>query len=149
MRSTGNTERRASTPNCGPTVNPSAANRSNGSCQHGIRARGPRRYRVCTTDSKHGLPVAANLLEQNFVADQPNQVWLADITYIPTSQGWLYLAVVIDLFTRKVVGWAMRQHMRAELTIAALTMAIQRQRPPAGLIHHSDRGSQLEFNRSS
>ena len=110
--------------------------------QHGIRARAPRRYRVCTTDSKHGLPVAANLLEQNFVADQPNQVWLADITYIPTSQGWLYLAVVIDLFTRKVVGWAMRQHMRAELTIAAHTMAIQRQRPPAGLIHHSDRGSQ-------
>jgi putative transposase len=110
--------------------------------QHGIRARAPRRYRVCTTDSKHCLPVAANLLEQNFVADQPNQVWLADITYIPTSQGWLYLAVVLDLFTRKVVGWAMREHMRAELTIAALTMAIQRQRPPAGLIHHSDRGSQ-------
>jgi transposase InsO family protein len=93
--------------------------------------------------------VAANLLDQNFVADQPNQVWLADITYIPTSEGWLYLAVILDLFTRKVVGWAMRDHMRAELTIAALTMAIQRQRPGAGLIHHSDRGSQLEFNRSS
>src|SRR4029453_1627616 len=117
--------------------------------QHGLRARVPRRYRVCTTDSKHSLPVAANLLEQNFVADQPNQVWLADITYIPTSEGWLYLAVILDLFTRKVVGWAMREHMRAELTIAALTMAIQRQRPAAGLIHHSDRGSQLEFNRSS
>jgi putative transposase len=110
--------------------------------QHGIRARAPRRYRVCTTDSKHSLPVAANLLEQNFVANQPNQVWLADITYIPTSEGWLYLAVILDLFTRKVVGWAMREHMRAELTIAALTMAIQRQRPAAGLIHHSDRGSQ-------
>jgi putative transposase len=110
--------------------------------QHGIRARAPRRYRVCTTDSKHSLPVAANLLEQNFVANQPNQVWLADITYIPTSEGWLYLAVILDLFTRKVVGWAMRQPMRAELTIAALTMAIQRQRPGAGLIHHSDRGSQ-------
>ena len=109
--------------------------------QHGLRARAPRRYRVCTTDSKHCLPVAANLLEQNFVADQPNQVWLADITYIPTSEGWLYLAVILDLFTRKVVGWAMRDHMRAELTIAALTMAIQRQRPGAGLIHHSDRGS--------
>ena len=117
--------------------------------QHGLRARAPRRYRVCTTDSKHSLPVAANLLDQNFVADQPNQVWLADITYIPTSEGWLYLAVILDLFTRKVVGWAMRDHMRAELTIAALTMAIQRQRPGAGLIHHSDRGSQLEFNRSS
>jgi putative transposase len=117
--------------------------------QHGLRARAPRRYRVCTTDRKHSLPVAANLLDQNFVADQPNQVWLADITYIPTSEGWLYLAVILDLFTRKVVGWAMRDHMRAELTIAALTMAIQRQRPGAGLIHHSDRGSQLEFNRSS
>jgi transposase InsO family protein len=101
---------------------------------------------VCTTDSKHCLPVAANLLEQNFVADQPNQVWLADITYIPTSEGWLYLAVILDLFTRKVVGWAMRDHMRAELTIAALTMAIQRQRPGAGLIHHSDRGSQGGIN---
>ena len=109
--------------------------------RHGLRARAARRYRVCTTDSKHCLPVAANLLEQNFVADQPNQVWLADITYIPTSEGWLYLAVILDLFTRKVVGWAMRDHMRAELTIAALTMAIQRQRPGAGLIHHSDRGS--------
>ena len=74
--------------------------------------------------------------------DRPNQVWLADITYVPTSEGWLYLAVVLDLFTRKIVGWAMRDHMRAELTIAALTMAIQRQNPPPGLIHHSDRGSQ-------
>ena len=110
--------------------------------QHGIRARAPRRYRVCITDSKHSLPVAANLLEQNFVADRPDQVWLADITYIPTSEGWLYLAVILDLFTRKVVGWAMRDHLRAELTIAALTMAIQRRRPTAGLIHHSDRGSQ-------
>ena len=77
-----------------------------------------------------------------FVTDQPNQVWLADITYIPTREGWLYLAVILDLFTRKVVGWAMREHMRAELTIAALTMAIQRQRPGASLIYHSDRGSQ-------
>jgi transposase InsO family protein len=122
--------------------------------QHGIRAQRPRRYRVCTTDSKHCLPVAANLLEQNFAADRSDQVWLADITYIPTSEGWPYLAVILDLFTRKLVGWAMREHMRAELTIAALKspaahMAIQRRRPGAGLIHHSDRGSQLEFNRSS
>ena len=109
---------------------------------HGIRARVPRRYRVCTTDSKHSLPVAPNLLDQNFVADRPSRVWLADITHIPTAEGWLYLAVILDLFTRKVVGWAMRDHMRAELTIAALTMAIQRRRPRAGLIHHSDRGSQ-------
>ena len=140
MPSTGNdTGRRASTPNCEPRVKPSAARGSSESMrQHGLRARAPRRYRVCTTDGKHSLPVAANLLDQNFVADQPNQVWLADITYIPTSEGWLYLAVILDLFTRKVVGWAMRDHMRAELTIAALTMAIQRRRPGAGLIHHSD-----------
>jgi putative transposase len=110
--------------------------------RHGIRAQTPRRYRVCTTDSKHSLPVAANLLEQNFVAAKPDQIWLADITYIPTGEGWLYLAVILDLFTRKLVGWAMREHMRAELTIAALTMAIQRRRPGPGLIHHSDRGSQ-------
>jgi hypothetical protein len=89
--------------------------------QHGIRARRPRRYPVCTTDSKHCLPVAANLLEQNFVAHRPDQVWLADITYIPTSEGWLYLAVILDVFTRKVVGWAMREHMPAELTIARST----------------------------
>ena len=110
--------------------------------RHGIRAQAPRRYRVCTTDSKHSLPVAANLLDRNFVAEKPNQVWLADITYIPTGEGWLYLAVILDLFTRKVVGWAMREHMRAELTLAALTMAIQRRRPGPGLVHHSDRGSQ-------
>ena len=106
--------------------------------RHGIRASVPRRYRVCTTDSKHSLPVAANLLEQNFVAEKPDQIWLADITYIPTGEGWLYLAVILNLFSRKVVGWAMREHMRAELTMAALTMAIQRRRPGPGLIHHSD-----------
>jgi putative transposase len=110
--------------------------------RHGIRAHAPRRYRICTTDSKHSLPVAANLLDRNFVAEKPDQVWLADITYIPTGEGWLYLAVILDLFTRKVVGWAMRDHIRAELTIAALTMAIQRRRPGPDLVHHSDRGSQ-------
>jgi putative transposase len=72
--------------------------------RHGSRARSPRRYRVCTTDSKHSLPVAPNVLAQRFVADPPNRVWLADITYIPTGEGWLYLAAVLDLFTRKVVG---------------------------------------------
>ena len=110
--------------------------------RHGIRAHAPRRYRVCTTDSKHSLPVAANLLDRNFAAEKPDQIWLADITYIPTGEGWLYLAMILNLFTRKVVGWAMREHMRAELTIAALTMAIQRRRPGPGLMHHSDRGSQ-------
>jgi len=110
--------------------------------RHGIRAHAPRRYRVCTTDSKHALPIAANLLDRNFVAEKPDQIWLADITYIPTGEGWLYLAVILDLFTRKVVGWSMREHMRAELTMAALTMAIQRRHPGPGLVHHSDRGSQ-------
>ena len=105
---------------------------------HGIRGITPRRFRICTTDSHHDLPIAPNRLDQNFAAERPNQVWLADITYVPTKEGWLYLAVVLDLFTRKIVGWAMRGHMRAELTIAALTMAIQRQKPPAALIHHSD-----------
>ncbi len=97
---------------------------------------------MVTTDSNHGLPVADNLLAQTFLATRPNEIWLADISYIPTDEGWLYLAVVLDLFSRKVVGWAMRDHLRQELTIAALTMAIQRQRPARGLIHHSDRGSQ-------
>ena len=110
--------------------------------RQGIRAVTPRRFRVCTTDSRHDLPIAPNRLGQKFAAARPNQVWLADISYVPTSEGWLYLAVVLDLFTRKIVGWAMRDHMRAELTVAALTMAIQRQKPPPGLIHHSDRGSQ-------
>jgi putative transposase len=92
----------------------------------------------------HGQPSrsagAPNRLDQNFVAERPNQVWLVDISYVPTSEGWLYLAVVLD--TRKIVGWAMRDHMRTELTIAALTMAIHQQKPPPGLVHHSDRGSQ-------
>ena len=110
--------------------------------RHGIRAITQRRFRVVTTDSSHSLPVADNLLDQTFLATRPNEIWLADITYIPTDEGWLYLATVLDLFSRKVVGWAMRDHMRQELTTTALTMAIQRQRPGPGLIHHSDRGSQ-------
>src|SRR5215212_5456573 len=110
--------------------------------RHGIRAAASRRFRPTTTDSRHGLPVAPNLLEQRFVASAPNQVWLADITYVPTGEGWLDLAAVLDLATRKVVGWAMRDHLRSELATAALLMAIQRQRPAPGLTHHSDRGGQ-------
>jgi putative transposase len=106
--------------------------------RHGIRADAPRRYCICTTNTNRSLPVAANLVDRNFVAEKPDQVWLADITYILTVEGWLYLAVILDLFTRKVVGWAMREHRRVELTRAALTMAIQRRRPGTGLIHHSD-----------
>jgi putative transposase len=101
-----------------------------------------RRFRVCTTDSRHNFPIAENVLDRNFRAFRPNQKWVADITYIPTNEGWLYLAAIMDLCTRKIIGWAMRDHMRSELTLAALTMAIQRQRPGEGLIHHSDRGSQ-------
>ena len=110
--------------------------------QHGIRATASRRFRPVTTDSRHGLPVAPNLIEQRFAASAPNQVWLADITYVPTGEGWLYLAAVLDLATRKVVGWAMRDHLRSELATAALLMAIQRQRPAPSLTHHSDRGGQ-------
>ncbi|SMH62764.1 Transposase InsO and inactivated derivatives [Azospirillum lipoferum] len=110
--------------------------------RHGIRAQRPRAYRVCTTDSNHALPVAPNLLDRNFSPAAPNQVWLTDITYVPTDEGWLYLAVILDLFSRKAVGWAMRDHLRTELPLAALSMAVQRQRPTPGLLHHSDRGSQ-------
>lgn len=109
---------------------------------NGIRALAGRRFRPTTTDSRHHLPIAPNLLEQHFQAAAPNRIWLADITYIPTGEGWLYLAAVLDLATRKIVGWSMRDHMRTELTLTALLMAVQRQRPGEGLIHHSDRGSQ-------
>ena len=110
--------------------------------RYGIRAVTGRRFRPCTTDSRHPLPVAPNLLKQQFSASAPNRVWLADITYIATGEGWLYLAAILDLATRKIVGWSMRDHMRTELTLAALMMAAQRQRPGEKLIHHSDRGSQ-------
>lgn len=110
--------------------------------RHGIRAIMARPRRVRTTDSRHDLPIAPNLIARDFTAAAPNRVWLADITYIPTAEGWLYLAAVMDLFSRKIVGWAMRDHMQVELASAALTMAVNQQRPPAGLIHHSDRGVQ-------
>src|SRR6202048_2798391 len=109
---------------------------------HGIRAIMARPRRVRTTDSRHDLPIAANLLERNFTATAPNRIWLADITYIETVQGWLYLATVMDLYSRRIIGWAMADHLRAELPLAALRMAIAAQRPGAGPIHHSDRGVQ-------
>jgi putative transposase len=110
--------------------------------RHGIRAIMAAPRRVRTTDSRHDLPIAPNLIARDFTAEAPNRVWLADITYIPTAEGWLYLAAVMDLFSRKIVGWAMRDHMQVELASAALMMAIQQQQPQAGLIHHSDRGVQ-------
>ena len=85
---------------------------------------------------------APNRLDRNFAVERPNQVWLAGIAYVPSDEGWLTLAAVLDPCTRKIIGWAMRDRMRAELTTAALTMAVQRQKPPQGLIHHSGRGSQ-------
>jgi putative transposase len=108
----------------------------------GIRAIMARPHRVRTTDSHHDFPIAPNLLDRNFTAAAPNRIWLADITYIETDQGWLYLAAVMDLYSRKVVGWAMEDHLRTGLPLAALKMAVSAQRPGAGLIHHSDRGVQ-------
>jgi putative transposase len=110
--------------------------------RHGVRAIMARPRRVRTTDSRHDFPIAPNLLARNFSAAAPNRIWLADITYVETDQGWLYLAAVMDLYSRKIVGWAMCDHLRAELPLAALLMAISVQRPGAGLIHHSDRGVQ-------
>ena len=108
---------------------------------HGIRGRHKRRYKA-TTDSKHNLPVAENLLARDFTASGPNQVWSADITYLWTDEGWLYLAIVPDLFNREVVGWSLKPRMTADLVTDALTMGWFRRKPPPGLIHHSDRGSQ-------
>ena len=116
--------------------------------RHGIQGRRKRRA-PRTTDSKHALPIAPNLLDRRFTAAAPNRVWLADITCIPTNEGWLYLAVVLDLFSRRVVGWSMRETMPQELTITALQTAITNRRPGPGLVHHADRGGQLGFNWSS
>ncbi len=111
--------------------------------RHGVRGLIAQRQRVQTTDSRHAFPVAPNLLNRQFTATtKPNQVWLADLTYIATGEGWLYVAAIMDLHTRKIVGWSMRDHLRAELATSALMMATQRQQPGAGLVHHSDRGIQ-------
>jgi len=107
----------------------------------GIEVRHKKKFKV-TTNSNHKLPLFENLLERQFDVEQPNQVFASDITYIWTQEGWLYLAVVIDLYSRKVVGWSMSNRMTAQLVCDALTMAIWLRRPKAGLIHHSDRGSQ-------
>jgi putative transposase len=109
---------------------------------HGIRAIMARPRRVRTTDSRHDLPIAPNLLGRDFFAAAPNRIWLADITYVEIDQGWLDLATVLDLYSRRIVGWTMENHFRADLPLAALKMAISAQRPGAGLIHHSDRGVQ-------
>ena len=108
----------------------------------GIQAKSQRQFRVTTTDSNHTQPVAENILNREFTAQQRNQKWVADMTYIATLEGWLYLAAVIDLFTRKVVGWSMSERIDSRLVVDALEMAVSRELPDAGLVAHSDRGVQ-------
>jgi transposase InsO family protein len=117
---------------------------------HRIRAKGKRRFKV-TTDSNHDLPIAPNLLNREFNVSEPDKVWAGDITYIATDEGWLFLAVVIDLFSRQVVGWSLRHDMTRDIVIDALRMAWFKRHPSkqAGLIFHSDRGSQPGVNWSS
>ena len=100
------------------------------------------KFKVMTTDSEHEYPVAPNLLGQDFTTERPNEKWLSDITYIPTDEGWLYLALVMDLYSRRIIGWAMADNLERWLAIDALQMALDTRQPPPGLIHHSDRGSQ-------
>jgi putative transposase len=107
----------------------------------GLRAKQTKRYRSTTKRNKTH-PVAPNLLKRDFVAERPNEKWLSDITYIPTREGWLYLAAILDLYTRGIVGWAMSDRITSELTISALKMALRQHQPTPGLLHHSDQGSQ-------
>jgi len=111
-----------------------------------LKAKTPKRYRV-TTDSNHSYLVATNLVNRQFTVEAPNKVWTADITYLWTLDGWSYLAVILDLFSRQVVGWAVDKHMKVELVLDALRMAYWRRRPAPGLIHHSDRGIQYACHR--
>jgi len=107
----------------------------------GLKAKAPKRYKV-TTDSRHSFPVAPNILNRKFDVDKPDTFWTADITYVWTLEGWLYLAVVLDLYSRQIVGWAIDKRMKKQLALDALAMAYWRRKPPIGLLHHSDRGSQ-------
>lgn len=110
--------------------------------QHHLRSRLTRRFVIRTTDSRHAHPIARNLLQRRFHWERPNQAWCCDLTYVPTDEGWLYLAVVVDLCSRKVVGWSMADHLRSQLVEEALKMALAQRHPEAGVIHHSDRGVQ-------
>ena len=107
----------------------------------GLRARERRRFR-CTTDSRHGMAIRQNLLERQFTVAAPNCGWVTDITYVWTLEGWLYLAVILDLFSRRVVGWSLSERLERGIVLDALKMALQDRQPPQGLLHHSDRGSQ-------
>ena len=110
--------------------------------QAGLRAKQKRKFKVTTTDSTHNYPVAPNRLDQDFQASRPNEKWAGDITYIATAEGWLYLAAVMDLYSRRIVGWAMGDTLARSLPLAALQMALETRQPSPGLLHHSDRGSQ-------
>lgn len=110
--------------------------------EEGLHGAPRRRFRGATTDSAHTHPVAPNVLDRDFTAKAPNEAWVGDITYLPVGTGWAYLAVLIDLYSRKVVGWALDDHMRADLCLAALRRALAARQPPEGLVHHTDRGSQ-------
>jgi len=107
----------------------------------GLQVRYPKRFRV-TTDSAHQLKISPNILDRNFTVEAPNQVWTTDITYVWTLQGWVYVAIVMDLYSRQIVGWAIDDHMRTSLCVRALEMAYFRKKPTPGLLHHSDRGVQ-------
>ena len=110
--------------------------------RHGIRARSKRHYRIVTTDSNHGRPIAPNLLQQRFTAEKPNQIWLTDFSYIATEEGFTYLCTIEDLCSRRIVGWATSRSIDTALALAALQQAIDLRQPGPGLIVHSDRGSQ-------
>lgn len=110
--------------------------------EYGLRSSMARQFKVVTTDSKHDLPIAPNVLQQDFTATKPNEKWVADITYIPCRQGKLYLASIMDLYTKQIVGWKLSDRMTTDLTLDALQMAYAAKKPSKGLIHHSDRGSQ-------
>jgi len=110
--------------------------------QAGLQSKIRRQFVVHTTESQHDHPIAANVLDRQFAAETPNRKWCCDITYVPTDEGFLYLAAVIDLCSRKIVGWAMADHLRSELCLDALSMALTQRRPGQGLLHHSDRGVQ-------
>lgn len=109
--------------------------------ENGIRSKMRRKFKA-TTDSNHALPVVPNRVMRDFTAKGPNRLWVTDITYLWTDEGWLYLAAIIDVFTRKVVGWAMKDRLTLPLALDALDMAVRRQKPGPGLVHHSDRGCQ-------
>jgi len=109
--------------------------------QQGLSAQ-VKRHKVRTTDSSHGLPIASNVLGQRFTETTPGRVWVTDITYVSTAEGWLYLAAVMDLWSRRILGWSMQPTLETTLVLEAFKTACQRQRPPPGMVHHSDRGCQ-------